>query len=80
MKTLYIENYLPYRIGVYLILSGRYIFLKCFKGSALIRHKDIFFKDFINLYKKKNTPKRYYFLVFDTTLASGNPSRFRKNL
>ena len=33
---------------------------------------DIGFKDF--------TVKPYYFLLIDATLASGNPSRFRKNL
>ena len=34
---------------------------------------------FINLYKKC-TAKSYSFLVMDTTLASDNHSRFRKNL
>ena len=36
-------------------------------------------KEFINLYKKC-TAKSYSFLVNDTTLASDNPLRFRKNL
>ena len=40
---------------------------------------DIYFKDFMNLYKKF-TAKPYSFLVIDTTLASDNPLRFRKNL
>ena len=40
---------------------------------------DIDFKDFMNLYKKC-TAKLYYFLLIDDTLASDNPSRFRKNL
>ena len=40
---------------------------------------DIDFKDFMNLYKKC-TAKLYSFLVIDTTLASDNPLRFRKNL
>ena len=40
---------------------------------------EIDFKDFMNLYKKC-TAKPYSFLVIDTTLASNNPSRFRKNL
>ena len=35
--------------------------------------------DFMNLYKKC-TAKPYSFLVIDTTLASDNPLRFRKNL
>ena len=30
VKILYIENYLPLRVGAYLILSGRYIFFKRF--------------------------------------------------
>ena len=36
-------------------------------------------QDFMILYKIC-TPKPYYFLVIDTTLASDNSSRFRKNL
>ena len=40
---------------------------------------DIDFQDFTNLYKKC-TAKQYSFLVIDTTLASDNSSRFRKNL
>ena len=40
---------------------------------------DIYFQDFRNLYKKC-TSKLYSFLVIDTTLASDNSSRFRKNL
>ena len=40
---------------------------------------DVDFKDFMNLYKKC-TAKPYSFLVIDATLASDNPSRFRKNL
>ena len=41
--------------------------------------KHIEFQDFMNLYKKC-TAKSYSFLVIDTTLASDNSSRFRKNL
>ena len=40
---------------------------------------DIDFKDFMNLYKNC-TAKLYSFLLIDDTLASDNPSRFRKNL
>ena len=36
-------------------------------------------KDFINIYRKC-TAKPYSFLVDDTTFASDNPLRFRKNL
>ena len=40
---------------------------------------DTDFTDFMNLYKKC-TAKLYSFLVIDATLASDNPSHFRKNL
>ena len=40
---------------------------------------DISTKDFINIYRKY-TIESYSFLVNDTTLASDNPLRFRKNL
>ena len=46
---------------------------------AVSHLSDIDFKDFIKIYKKcTNTP--FSFLVNDTTLASDNPLRFRKNL
>ena len=40
---------------------------------------DTDFKDFMKLYKDY-TKEIYSFLVNDTTLSSGNPLRFRKNL
>ena len=40
---------------------------------------DIDFKDFMNLHKKC-TAKPYCFLFIDTTLASDNPSCFRKSI
>ena len=40
---------------------------------------DISTKDFTNIYKEC-TAEPYSFLVNDTTLASNNPLRFRKNL
>ena len=40
---------------------------------------DIDFQDFLNLYKK-STAQPYSVLVIDTSLASDNSSRFRKNL
>ena len=46
---------------------------------ALNRSSDIDFKDFIKIYKKC-TAEPYSFLVNDTTLASDDPLRFRKNL
>ena len=47
--------------------------------TAFNHSSDIEFQDFINLYKKC-TAKLYYFLVIDTTVASDNFSRVRKNL
>ena len=46
---------------------------------ALNHSSDIDFKDFMKMYKK-STAKPYSFLVNDTTLASDDPLRFRKNL
>ena len=46
---------------------------------ALNHSSDINSKDFIRIYKKY-TAKPYSFLINDTTLASDNPLRFRKNL
>ena len=40
---------------------------------------DIDFKDFMNLYKNRNA-KPQSFLTVNATLASDNPSRFRKNI
>ena len=47
--------------------------------NAFNHSSDIDFEDFMNLYKKC-TAKLNSFLVFDATLASDNPSRFRKNI
>ena len=47
--------------------------------TAFNHSSDIDFQDFMNLYKKC-TAKTYYLFVIDTTLASDNPLRFRKNL
>ena len=46
---------------------------------VLNHSSDISTKYFINIYKKC-TAEKYSFLVNDTTLASDNPLRFRKNL
>ena len=46
---------------------------------AINHSSDIKTKDFINI-SKKCTDKPYSFLANDTTLASDNPLRFRKNL
>ena len=49
------------------------------KQIAYNHSSGIYLKDFLNLHKKC-TAKPYSFLVIDTTLASDNFSRFRKNL
>ena len=46
---------------------------------AINHSSDINTKDFANIYRKC-TDKPYSFLVNDTTIASNNPLRFRKNL
>ena len=46
---------------------------------ALKHSSDVNSKDFIKIYKK-STAVPYSFLVYDATLASDNPLRFRKNL
>ena len=46
---------------------------------AINHSSDISIKDFTNIYKEC-TAEPYSFLVNDTTLASDNPLRFRKNL
>ena len=46
---------------------------------AFNHSSDIDFQDLLNLYKKC-TAKPYSFLVIDSTLASDNASRFRKNI
>ena len=48
--------------------------------QIVINHSsDISTKDFVNIYRKC-TAEPYSFFVNDTTLASDNPLRFRKNL
>ena len=46
---------------------------------AINHSSDISTKDFFNIYRKC-TSEPYLFFVNDTTLASNNPLRFRKNL
>ena len=47
---------------------------------AINHLSDIDFQSFMNRYIKKCTSKPHSFLVTDTTLASNNPLRVRKNL
>ena len=49
------------------------------KQTASQIHQILNFQDVVNLYKKCAV-KPYSFLVIGNTLASDNPSRFRKNL
>ena len=46
---------------------------------ALNHSSDIHFKDFMKIFNKY-TAEPYSFSVNDTTLPSGDPLRFRKNL
>ena len=46
---------------------------------AINHLSDISTEDFVNIYRKC-TAEPYSFFVNDTTLASNNPLRFRKNL
>ena len=64
--------------------SMHYFIIKILNNCKLqliaINHSsDIDFQDFMNLYKKC-TAKPYSFSIIDTTLASNNRLRFRKNL
>ena len=49
------------------------------KQIALNHSSDIYFKDFIKIYKKCSA-EPYSFLNNDTILPSDDPLRFRKNL
>ena len=50
-----------------------------FEQVAINHSSDISTKDFADIYRKC-TDEPYSFFVNDTTLASNNPLRFRKNL
>ena len=66
-------------------LNASYFFIikipnkKKLQQIALNHSLDVGFKDFIKMYEKY-TGESYSVLVNDTTLASDNPLRFRKNL
>ena len=66
-------------------LNTSHIFIAKFPNKrelqqiAINHSSDISTKDFANIYRKC-TSEPYSFLVNDTTLASNNPLRFRKNL
>ena len=64
--------------------SGHYFVIKIpnkreLQQIAFNHSSDIYFQNFMNLYKKC-TPKLYSFMVIDTTLTLDNSLRFRKNL
>ena len=69
----------------YIRLNSKYYFIMKIPNKWKLRQSsfnhssDIDFKNFMNLYKRC-TAKSYSFFVIDGTLASDNPSRFRKNL
>ena len=81
----YVMIYVIHKMLVLIKYSLNY--MKIVISNALLRSiiiafnhsSDIDFKDLMNLYKKC-TATPYTFLVTDTTLASDNSSRFRKNL
>ena len=52
---------------------------RALQKTALNHSSDIDFKDFMKIFKKY-TAELYSFLANDTTLSSGDPLRFRKNL
>ena len=52
---------------------------KEFKNIAINHSADIYYKDFMKIYREC-TKEPYYFLTIDTTLPASDPLRFRKNL
>ena len=49
------------------------------QNIAINHSADIDYKDFMKIYREC-TKNRFSFMTIDTTLPSGNPLRFRKNL
>ena len=74
-----------FKVPKYVRLNTSYFFIAKFPNKrelqqiAINHSSDISTKDFANIYRKC-TDEPYSFLVNDTTLASNNPLRFRKNL
>ena len=60
-------------------LNSTHFFIMKIPNKRYQISSDIYFKDFMNIYKKY-TKELYSFLVNDTTLPSDDPLRFRKNL
>ena len=77
------QSYFKVAIGVKLNFTHIFIIKtpnkREFQQIALNHFSDINFKDVMKIYKKC-TAAQYSFLVNDTTLASDNTLRFRKNL
>ena len=67
------QSYFP------VILNSTHNFLVKIPNEENFNKFHLISQDFMNLYKK-STAKTYSFLVIDTTLASDNSWRFRKNL
>ena len=64
--------------------STHYLILKInnkreLQNIAINHSADIDYKDFMKIYREC-TKNRFSFMTIDTTLQSGNPLRFRKNL
>ena len=64
--------------------STHYLIMKInnrkeFKNIAINHSADIYYKDFMKIYREC-TKEPYYFLTIDTTLPASDPLRFRKNL
>ena len=64
--------------------STHYLIMKIYnqkelQGIAITHSADIDYKDYVSIYRVC-TKERYSFLIIDTTLPSGNPLKYRKNL
>ena len=74
-----------FKVPKYVRLNTTHFFIskisnrKELQQIAINHSSDISTKDFTNIYRKC-TVEPYSFFVNDTTLASDNPLRFRKNL
>ena len=78
--TFFIVNYIFILILiVHTILWWKFQTNESFNKSHSIIHQILTLKT-LWIFTKKNTAKPYSYLVIDATLASDNPSGFRKNL
>ena len=74
-----------FRVPKYVRVNTTHFFISKIQNKRELRDiainhsSDISTEDFINIYKEC-TAEPYSFFINDTTLASNNPLRFRKNL